>query len=85
MDPFVSQLASLCRDQVTRCKWASVPTDAIGPFAERIALEGTNWLNLWLVTPSDIALRLGAPIIVDRSIDPLEERTGPRADHAAAS
>src|SRR3954470_6471048 len=78
MDPFVQQLAALCRDQVTRCKWAFVPTHAVGrTIGERIALEGTNWLNLRFVTPLDIALRMGAPFLVERGIDPSEEGLGP--------
>jgi CRISPR/Cas system-associated exonuclease Cas4 (RecB family) len=78
MDPFVQQLAGLCRDQVTRCKWVFVPNHAIGrTVGERLALEGTNWLNLRFVTPLDIALRMGAPFLVERGIDPSEEGLGP--------
>src|SRR5574339_1207185 len=78
MDPFVSQLASLCRDFVTRNKWVFVPSHAVGrTLGERIALEGTNWLNLRFVTPLDIALRMGAPFLVERGIDPSEEELGP--------
>ena len=44
---------------------------------ERITLEGTNWLNLRFVTPLDIALRMGAPFLVERGIDPSEEGLGP--------
>src|SRR3954470_3405762 len=78
MDPFVEQLASLCRDQVTRAKWVFVPSHGIGrTIGERIALEGTNWLNLRFVTPLDIALRMGAPFLVERGIDPSEEGLGP--------
>ncbi len=52
MDPFVDQLADLCRAQVTRSKWVFVPTHSIGrTLGERIAREGTNWLNLRFVTP----------------------------------
>lgn len=52
MDPFVQQLASLCREHVTRSKWVFVPSHALGrTIGERIALEGTNWLNLRFVTP----------------------------------
>src|SRR3954464_3366661 len=47
VDPFVDQLASLCRAHVTRSKWVFVPSHAIGrTLGERIALGGTNWLNL---------------------------------------
>jgi hypothetical protein len=78
MDLFVCQLAELCRAQVTRCKWVFVPTHAIGrTIGERIALEGTNWLNLRFVTPLDVALRMGAPFLVERGIDPSEEGLGP--------
>ncbi len=55
-----------------------VPTHAIGrTLGERIVLEGTNWLNLRFVTPLDIALRMGAPFLVERGIDPSEEGLGP--------
>src|SRR6478672_3729336 len=78
MDPFVQQLASLCRVHVTRSKWVFVPSHALGrTIGERIALEGTNWLNLRFVTPLDIALRMGAPFLVERGIDPSEEGLGP--------
>src|SRR5215831_17618646 len=78
MDLFVQQLAGLCRAQVTRCKWVFVPTHAIGrTLGERIALDGTNWLNLRFVTPLDVALRMGAPFLVERGIDPSEEGLGP--------
>jgi hypothetical protein len=77
-DPFIDQLAALCRAQVTRTKWVFVPTHALGrTLGERIAREGTNWLNLRFVTPLDIALRMGAPFLVERGIDPSEEGLGP--------
>src|SRR5215213_9023943 len=78
MDPFVQQLAELCGTHVTRAKWVFVPSHAIGrTLGERIALNGTNWLNLRFVTPLDIALRMGAPFLVERGIDPSEEGLGP--------
>ena len=78
MDLFVQQLAALCRQHVTRSKWVFVPSHALGrTIGERIALEGTNWLNLRFVTPLDIALRMGAPFLVERGIDPSEEGLGP--------
>jgi ATP-dependent helicase/nuclease subunit B len=78
MDPFVQQLADLCRAHVTRAKWVFVPTHAVGrTIGERIALGGTNWLNLRFVTPLDVALRMGAPFLVERGIDPSEEGLGP--------
>ena len=78
MDPFVEQLASLCRDRVTLNKWVFVPSHALGhTLGERIALSGTNWLNLRFITPLDIALRMGAPFLVERGIEPSEEGLGP--------
>src|SRR5687768_16892375 len=77
-DPFVVQLADLCKAHVTRAKWVFVPSHAIGrTIGERIALGGTNWLNLRFVTPLDVALRMGAPFLVERGIDPSEEGLGP--------
>jgi hypothetical protein len=77
MDRFVQQLAELCRVHVTRSKWVFVPTHAIGrTLDERIALDGTNWLNLRFVTPLDVALRMGAPFLVERGIGPSEEGLG---------
>ena len=77
-DPFVDQLAALCRAHPTRAKWVFVPTHAVGrTLGERIALEGTSWLNLRFVTPLDVALRMGAPFLVERGIDPSEEDLGP--------
>jgi len=43
MNPFVQQLASLCREHVTRSKSVFVPSHAVGwTLGERIALNGTN-------------------------------------------
>ena len=78
MDPFIDQLKSLCTAYPTRSKWVFVPDHAIGrTLGERITLEGTNWLNLRFVTPLDMALRMGAPFLVERGIDPSEEGLGP--------
>src|SRR3954453_17665773 len=78
MDPFVDQLSRLAVEHRTRAKWVFVPSHAIGrTLGERIALEGTNWLNLRFVTPLDVALRMGAPFLVERDIDPSEEGLGP--------
>ena len=77
-DPFVDQLASLCRAHPTRAKWVFVPTHALGhTLGDRLVLEGTDWGNLRFVTPLDIALRMGAPFLVERGIDPSEEGLGP--------
>src|SRR3954471_11595642 len=41
MDPFVQQLARLCRVHVTRCKWVFVPSHAVG----RTIRNGVNELG----------------------------------------
>src|ERR1700680_1185676 len=77
VDPFVAQLAGLCTPHRPRAKGVFVPTHALGhTLGGRIALEGTNWLNLRFVTPLDIALPMGAPFLVERGIDPSEEGLG---------
>ncbi len=78
MDTFVDQLKSLCVVYPTRAKWVFVPTHAIGrTLGERLVLEGTDWVNLRFVTPLDLALRMGAPFLVERGIHPSEEGLGP--------
>jgi ATP-dependent helicase/nuclease subunit B len=78
MDPFVEQLKRLCADHPTRAKWVFVPSHAIGhTLGDRLVLEGTGWANLRFVTPFDVALRMGAPFLVERGIDPSEEGLGP--------
>jgi ATP-dependent helicase/nuclease subunit B len=78
VDPFVDQLKTLCRTFPTRSKWVFVSTHAIGrTLGDRLVLEGTDWANLRFVTPLDIALRMGAPFVVERGIDPSEEELGP--------
>jgi RecB family exonuclease len=78
MNPFVDQLKRLCILHPVRAKWVFVPTHAIGrTLGERIAREGRNWLNLRFITPLDIALRMGAPFLVERGIQPSEEGLGP--------
>src|SRR5438046_6934225 len=78
MDPFVDQLKTLSRAFPTRSKWVFVPTHALGhTLGDRLVLEGTDWANLRFVTPLDIALRMGAPFLVERGIDPSEEGLGP--------
>src|SRR5688572_4882664 len=78
MHPFVAQLADLCRVHTTRAKWVFVPTHAIGrTIGDRLVLAGTDWANLRFVTPFEIALRMGAPFLVERGVDPSEEGLGP--------
>jgi ATP-dependent helicase/nuclease subunit B len=78
VNPFVDQVKRLCVTFPVRAKWVFVPTHAIGrTLSERIALEGTDWLNLRFVTPLDIALPMGAPFLVERGIDPSEDGLGP--------
>ena len=78
MDTFIDQLKGLCAVYPTRAKWVFVLTHAIGrTLGDRLVLEGTDWANLRFVTPLDIALRMGAPFLVERGIDPSEEGLGP--------
>lgn len=78
MDSFVEQLKECCKQFPTRSKWVFVPSQGIGhTLGERLVREGTNWLNLRFVTPLDIALRMGAPFLVERGVDPSEEALGP--------
>src|SRR5690242_1798598 len=78
MDPFVDQLKTLSRAFPTRSKWVFVPTHAIGrTLGDRLVLEGTDWANLRFVTSLDIALRMGAPFLVEQGIEPSEEDLGP--------
>ena len=77
-DPFVDHLKQLCAIHPTRAKWLFVPSHTIGrTLGDRLALNGTNWANLRCVTASDIALRMGAPFLVEAGIDPSEEQLGP--------
>ena len=78
MEPFAAQLTELCRAHPTRAKWVFVPAHAIGrTLGDRLVLAGTDWANLRFVTPFEIALRMGAPFLVERGIDPSEEGLGP--------
>src|ERR1700720_996782 len=78
MEPFVDQLKTLCASYPTRTKWVFVPTHPIGrTLADRLVLERNDWANLRFVTPLDVALRMGAPFLVERGIDPSEEGLGP--------
>ena len=77
-EPFVAQLEQLCRAHPSRAKWIFVPSHAIGrTIGDRLALAGTHWANLRFVTAFDVALRMGAPFLVERGIDPSEEQLGP--------
>lgn len=77
VDPFVAQLAHLCTAHRTRAKWVFVPTHALGrTLGDRLVLEGTDWANLRLVTPLDVALRMAAPFLVERGVNPSEEELG---------
>src|SRR5262249_15827979 len=78
MDPFVAQLADLCRAHPTRAQWVFVPAQEIArTIGARLVLAGTDWANLRFVTPFEIALRMGAPFLVERGVDPSEEGLGP--------
>ena len=85
-DPFVAQLAALCRTQATRAKWVIVPSHAVGRMlGERLVLEGTNWANLRFTTPFSLALDTAAPWLIERGIDPVGDDIGPALIMRAAS
>ena len=78
MDPFVAQLADLCRSHPTASKWVIVPSHALGhTLGDRLALEGTSWLNLRFKTPFDLALEMAGPSLAARGIDPTADDSGP--------
>ena len=77
-EPFVEQLAELCRVERTRAKWVFVPNHALGlTLGERLARDGCDWANLRFVTPLDIAVRMAAPFLVEQGLNPSEESLGP--------
>lgn len=62
----------------TRAKWLIAPTHGVGRMiTDRLALDGGSWTNIRSITPLDIALRMGAPFLVERGIDPSKEALGP--------
>ncbi len=78
VDPFLSQLADLCRAQRTRVKWVFVPSFALGhTLGERLVLEGTEWANLRFARPFDVALQVAAPFLLDRGLYPASDGIGP--------
>lgn len=61
-DPFVRQLARLARAHPTTNKWILVPSSALGwLLAERLVLEGSDWLNLRFTTPFKLAWEAAGP------------------------
>jgi ATP-dependent helicase/nuclease subunit B len=77
-DPFVQQLAELCRAHPTRAKWVFVPSPAVGhALGERLARSGTSWANLRTATPLEVAIRTAGPFLVERGLDPSEDSSGP--------
>jgi RecB family exonuclease len=78
VDPFLTQLAELCRTHRTRVKWVFVPSFALGhTLGERLVLDGTDWANLRFVRPFDVALEMAAPFLLDRGLDPVGDGIGP--------
>jgi len=77
-DPFLIQLAELCRAEPTRVKWVLVPGHAIGhALGERLVLAGTDWANLRFTPPFALALQMAAPFLIERGIDPAPDGGGP--------
>jgi len=77
-DPFVAQLASLCRLEPTRAKWVIVPSHAVGrTLGERLAVAGGDWVNVRFATPFSLALQTAAPQLLHQGLDPLPDGLGP--------
>ena len=76
-DPFLNQLAEICRTEPTRAKWVLVPSHTLGhTLAERFARESGSWLNVRFTTPVDLATRTAAPHLVDAGINPIGDDLG---------
>jgi penicillin-binding protein 1B len=55
-DPFIVQLAGLCRSEPIRAKWVLVASHAAGlALGDRLARDGRHWVNLRFATPLDVA------------------------------
>jgi len=77
-DPFIQQLVELCQRWPVQPKWVFVPNQGRRwNLAERLLLEGCNWVNLRLVTPFQLALEAVAPDLVAQGIHPCPESLGP--------
>jgi hypothetical protein len=77
-DPFVQQLADMCRRWPTRTKWVIVPSHALGhTLGDRLVRDGSDWANPRFVTPLDFALRMTGPFLVERGVSPSEATLGP--------
>ncbi|HEX9124825.1 MAG TPA: PD-(D/E)XK nuclease family protein [Methylomirabilota bacterium] len=78
MQPFLTQLAEICRTERTRAKWVIVPTHSLGhTLGERLALGTGGWTNVRFTTPLDLALPMAAPFLVERGVDPAPDDIGP--------
>lgn len=78
MNPFVQQLAGLCRSNPAGAKWVFVPSHGVGhALGEQIALSGVAWANLRFTPQLDMAMRMAAPFLVERGIEPLADELGP--------
>ncbi len=77
-DPFLEQLAALCRSERTRAKWVIVPAHSLGhTLGERLALEAGSWVNVRFTTPFDLAIDAAAPFLVERGVNPIGDDLGP--------
>ena len=77
MDPFIAQLAALCRAEPMRAKWVLVPSHAMGRMiGERLVREGTNWVNLRCTTPYALAFRMAGPALASGGLRPMHPSRG---------
>jgi hypothetical protein len=77
MEPFLAQLANLCRSNPTGVKWVFLPSHVLSlTLGERLALESTDWANLRFEPPFSTALQMAAPFLVEAGVDPAPEDIG---------
>ncbi|MBS2039598.1 PD-(D/E)XK nuclease family protein [bacterium] len=80
---FVQQLAELTRTYPYHNKWVLVPSHEVGwTLAERLLLEGHNWLNLRFQTPLQLALDSAGPYLWAQGIEACPRQLGPGCLHS---
>ncbi|MFN8611746.1 MAG: PD-(D/E)XK nuclease family protein [Vulcanimicrobiota bacterium] len=82
---FMQHLAKLARTHRFHNKWVLVPSHEIGwTLAERLVLEGHNWLNFRFQTPLQLALEAAGPHLWAQGIEACPRQLGPGSLHALA-
>ncbi len=82
---FVAQLAGLTRSHSYQNKWVLVPSQEVGwTLAERLLLEGHNWVNFRFQTPLQLALEAAGPAFWSQGIEACPAGLGPGCLHGLA-